>query len=74
MKKLISGWKVLLLVLLATWGCSKQTVEDQSGLADIPVEKAATISNVVFGGTSTYVVFAWNDLGMHCLNHHTTRW
>jgi hypothetical protein len=68
MKKLISGWKVLLLVLLATWGCSKQTVEDQSGLADIPVEKAATISNVVFGGTSTYVVFAWNDLGMHCLN------
>lgn len=68
MEKLISGWKVVLLVSLVTWGCSKQTVEDQTGISDIPTEKAATTSNVVFGGTNTYVVFAWNDLGMHCLN------
>jgi len=68
MRKMNSGWKVALLVSLVTWGCSKQTVEDQTEISDVPVEKAATISNVVFGGTSTYVVFAWNDLGMHCLN------
>ena len=68
MKRLISGWKVVLLVSLVTWGCSKQTVEDQTGISDIPTEKAAKTSNVVFGGTNTYVVFAWNDLGMHCLN------
>ncbi len=68
MEKLISGWKVVLLVSFVTWGCSKQTVEDQTGISDIPTEKAAATSNVVFGGTNTYVVFAWNDLGMHCLN------
>jgi len=68
MKRFISGLKVALLVTLITSGCTKQTVEDQTGLSDIPTEKAATISNVIFGGTSTYVVFAWNDLGMHCLN------
>jgi len=68
MKKFISGWKVALLVSMVTWGCSKQTDEVQSGLSDISTEKAASTSNVVFGGTNTYVVFAWNDLGMHCLN------
>ena len=68
MKRFISGLKVALLVTLITSGCTKQTVEDQTGLSDIPTEKAAKISSVVFGGTSTYVVFAWNDLGMHCLN------
>ena len=68
MKKLIFGFRVALLFSLLTWGCSKQKAEDQSGLSDIPAEKAATVTNVVFGGTSSYVVFAWNDLGMHCLN------
>ncbi len=68
MKKLNLGWKIVLLVSLLTWGCSKETDEDQAGLSDDSAEKAAKINNVVFGGTSTYVVFAWNDLGMHCLN------
>ena len=68
MKKLNLAWKVVLLVSLITWGCSKKTIDDQTGLSDISTEKAANLSNVVFGGTSTYVVFAWNDLGMHCLN------
>jgi hypothetical protein len=68
MKRLISGWKVALVVSLLSSGCAKQTVDDQAGLSDNPIEKDAKISNVVFGGNSTYVVFAWNDLGMHCLN------
>ncbi len=67
MKKLILGSRVVLLVSLITWGCSKQSVEVQSDLSASD-EKAATTSNVVFGGSSSYVVFAWNDLGMHCLN------
>jgi NAD-dependent dihydropyrimidine dehydrogenase PreA subunit len=66
MRKLISVWKVALLVSMVTWGCSKPKQDDQSGLSEDSVEKAATVS--VFGGSSSYVVFAWNDLGMHCLN------
>ena len=67
MKRSMLGFKVALLVSLITWGCSKQTVEEQSVVSG-STEKAASIGSVVFGGTSTYVVFAWNDLGMHCLN------
>jgi hypothetical protein len=68
MKKINLGWKVALLVFGIIWGCTKQTVEDQSVPPDNLVKKAATVSNVEFGGNSAYVVFAWNDLGMHCLN------
>jgi len=68
MKKINSAWKVALLASLILWGCKKQAVEDQADITDTTTEKAATTTNVVFGGTSAYVVFAWNDLGMHCLN------
>ena len=68
MKKINSAWKVALLASLIIWGCKKQAVEDQADIIDTTTEKATTTSNVVFGGTSAYVVFAWNDLGMHCLN------
>lgn len=66
MKNLTSLWMMGLLMLLVVWGCSKQKQEEQTGLSEEPAEKAAKVS--VFGGTSSYVVFAWNDLGMHCLN------
>jgi hypothetical protein len=68
MKNLILGFRLALLFSFLTWGCSKQNADDQSGLSDIPTEKAASVANAVFGGSNTYVVFAWNDLGMHCLN------
>ena len=68
MRKFYSGWKVVMLLPIVTWGCSKVTQEDLSGSSGVPVEKAGTTSSVVLGGNSTYVVFAWNDLGMHCLN------
>jgi hypothetical protein len=61
-------WVVPLTVCLAIWSCSKQSVDDQNGLVQTPEEKAASLTNTVFGGSNTYVVFAWNDLGMHCLN------
>ncbi len=68
MRKFYSGWKVAMLLSIVTWGCSKVTQEDLSGSSGVPVEKAGTTSSVVLGGNSAYVVFAWNDLGMHCLN------
>ncbi len=68
MKKINSGWKVLVLVSLIIWGCSKERDEEQRRLTDKPVTGTTNISNVVLGGTNSYVVFAWNDLGMHCLN------
>lgn len=68
MKKINSGWKVALLVLLVTWGCSRKNEEDQPRVRDNPKVEPTKLSNVVLGGNSTYVVFAWNDLGMHCLN------
>ncbi len=68
MKELTLTGKVILLFLLISWGCSKQTSEDQTGFSDVAADKAAKTNNVVFGGSSAYVVFAWNDLGMHCLN------
>lgn len=68
MKKLKIAWKMALLVSIIAWGCKKETVDDSSLIQGDFVEKAGTTSNVVFGGTSSYVVFAWNDLGMHCLN------
>lgn len=63
-----------MLLSIVTWGCSKVTREDLSGSSGVPVEKAGTTSSVVLGGNSTYVVFAWNDLGMHCLNRTDREW
>ena len=68
MRKFYSGWKVAMLLSIVTWGCSKVTKEDLSGSSGVPVEKSGKTSSVVLGGNSSYVVFAWNDLGMHCLN------
>ncbi len=68
MKKFHLGCRFALLLLIFMWGCSKNAQEDLTGQSVLPTEKAATVGNVVFGGTNTYVVFAWNDLGMHCLN------
>jgi hypothetical protein len=68
MKKLTSVWRVALLISLVSWGCTKSTQEDLTVTTDEITEKAGTTSSVVFGGSSAYVVFAWNDLGMHCLN------
>ena len=68
MKKSISVWKVTVLFSVLAWGCSKPTQEDLSDGSVAPSDKSGTTSSVVLGGTSTYVVFAWNDLGMHCLN------
>ena len=64
MTKSISVLKITLLMSLLTWGCSKS--DDQSGLSEDPIEKAGSVA--LLGGNSSYVVFAWNDLGMHCLN------
>jgi hypothetical protein len=68
MRELNAGWTVAVLLSILLSGCSKSTQEDLPGELGVPVEKAGTTSSVVLGGTATYVVFAWNDLGMHCLN------
>ena len=80
MRTITSGWKVALFVSLLTIGCSKHRLESQSDTpvdstssnstsgSTTPVQTSTVGSNAVFGGSNTYVVFAWNDLGMHCLN------
>jgi hypothetical protein len=68
MKKITSVWRVALLISLVSWGCTKSVEEDTAGSTGEISEKAGSTSSVVFGGSSAYVVFAWNDLGMHCLN------
>jgi hypothetical protein len=68
MRELYAGWTVAALLAILLSGCSKSTQEDLSGELGVSVEKAGTTSSVVLGGKATYVVFAWNDLGMHCLN------
>jgi hypothetical protein len=52
MKKLVFGFAVLLIGCLILSGCTKSTESNQSILPQ----------------TGDYVVLAWNDLGMHCLN------
>lgn len=68
MKKLTSVCKVALLISLVSWGCTKNAEEELSASTGVITEKAGTTSSVVLGGNAAYVVFAWNDLGMHCLN------
>ncbi|HWS00210.1 MAG TPA: multiheme c-type cytochrome [Prolixibacteraceae bacterium] len=68
MKKIISVWKVALLFSVVAWGCSKTAEDELSEKSEDPSDKSISTNSLDFGGTSTYVVFAWNDLGMHCLN------
>ncbi len=69
MKKLAFTGKVILFFLLISWGCSKHNREDdETNFSEVHVDKDSKTNKVIFGGSSTYVVFAWNDLGMHCLN------
>lgn len=68
MKKIKSGWKLALLVLLVNWGCSDRSEDYRPRTSSASTASTSSTSNVVLGGTSSYVVFAWNDLGMHCLN------
>jgi hypothetical protein len=68
MKKIKSGWKLALLVLMVNWGCSDRSEDYRPKTSSTSTASTTSTSNVVLGGTSSYVVFAWNDLGMHCLN------
>lgn len=68
MKKIKSGWKLALLVLLVNWGCSDRSEDYRPRTSSTSTASTTSKSNVVLGGSSSYVVFAWNDLGMHCLN------
>lgn len=68
MKKIKSEWKLALLVLLVNWGCSDRSEDYRPRTSSTSTASATSAGNVVLGGTSSYVVFAWNDLGMHCLN------
>jgi hypothetical protein len=52
MKKLIFGFAVLLSGSLVLSGCAKSTQSNQHTLPQV----------------GDYIVLAWNDLGMHCLN------
>jgi hypothetical protein len=58
MKKQSSISLVILLMLMA--GLSFCTKENEGGVTNNPSVKP--------GSTGDYSVFAWNDLGMHCLN------
>jgi hypothetical protein len=52
MRKYIFNLTAFLMILILLSGCTKNT---ESGQVTLPP-------------TGAYVVFAWNDLGMHCLN------
>lgn len=72
MKRFKLRWEVALLTSLLTWSCADRTYKDRSEWSGTTTTTATqtgtSSSSTVFGGNATYVVFAWNDLGMHCLN------
>lgn len=72
MKRFKLRWEVALLTSLLIWSCTDRTYTYRSELSGTTTQtgttSGSTSASTVFGGNATYVVFAWNDLGMHCLN------
>lgn len=50
--------------LILAFSCKREKAED----ADISEQNSSVNSGSQTGSAGQYVVFAWNDLGMHCLN------
>jgi hypothetical protein len=62
--------KILTIVpVTAVVGLDSFTLKLTDGGADVDTQRVhITIGGVIYPSTSQFVVFAWNTLGMHCLN------